>query len=287
MKRFVSLMLVVIIVMGITCNETKQYVYAATTTQDHGFTLDENLFDVNWNETNKVYVKQNVRSCSAAFDKGVTLGYVSVSAGFATSKRMIDGKFYQRILLQSKMVPQTVSGNNKGMSQYLKVQVCRGEKMLNTIIEPQSSSGSTSYTTTGNMSSGSTLGVGVNSKGEYTLNGSSSYTMGMSSSISYTRNALIVITNEDDNGYAVWNYDYVSSSSNKEQNAYLFGSSTQYGLFSWNMEKNLNAVYGETYLTVTATFGGGNTSTNVRYTPWNNSKNYHLGTQTKTMTINY
>lgn len=47
-------------------------VSAATTTEDHGFTIDENLFDVDWTETGKVYVCQTARSTDPDFDKGTS-----------------------------------------------------------------------------------------------------------------------------------------------------------------------------------------------------------------------
>ena len=54
-----------------------------------------------------------------------------------------------------------------------------------------------------------------------------------------------------------WDYDYVSSGYSSKQNLYLFASSTQKGLYSWNMPKNVNGFYASTRLDVEVTFGAG------------------------------
>ena len=285
MKKIAALAMTVVVMLGITMVNDYDMVNAATQTEDHGFKIDENLFRVHWNETNKIWVKQTCRSWHSDFDKGDTLGYARVYTGFATAKYKVDNKYYQRILVQAEMVPQTVTGNSKGMSQYLSVNVANGQYMYNTRIEPASSTGSTSYSTTGSLGGGISLGVGKKD-GKYSLNGGVDFTLGISSSTSYVEDSLVVITNKDDNGYASWDYDYISSGSSKAQNAYLFGSSTQYGLFSWNMNTGSNNVYSSLKLNVTATFGGGNTSDNERANKLF-SDSYHLGSTTKSMTITY
>lgn len=252
------MMCTMLLIVGMGYNDYTS-VYAATDSEDHGFEIDENLFNVNWQETSQIKVYQTADTNNSYFKKGTCLGYTKVYTGFATTKKQIDGKYYQRVLVQADMVPLTVSGSNKGMAQYLTIQVENAPRMKNKDIEPDSTFGSTSYSTTGSTNFGGNMGLGDNG---VEVGGELSF--GIESSCSYTENALRVITNKDDNGYATWEYDYISSKTSKEQNAYLFGSSEQRGLFMWNMEKNYNGFYAALQLKVTATFGGGNVSTNVR-----------------------
>lgn len=94
----------------------------------------------------------------------------------------------------------------------------------------------------------------------------------------------MVITNKDDNGYARWEYDYISSSRSKAQNAYLFGSSNQYGIFTWSMPTN--SIYVCLGLKVTATFGGGNRATNERASKmWTGE--YNLGSASTNIAITH
>ena len=281
----VALTMLVVIMLGIVMVNDRERVYAATTTEDHGFTIDENLFRVKWNETSKIWVKQTCASWHDDFDNGVTLGYARVYAGFATAKHKIDNKYYQRILVKAEMVPQTVTGKSKGMSQYLTIKVNNDKHMYNTRIEPASTTSSTSYSTTGSFGGGLNLGVGKEN-GKYSVNGGADFTLGISSSVSYVEDSLVVITNKDDNGYASWEYDYVSSGSSKTQNAYLFGSSEQYGLFSWNMKEGSDNVYSFLTLKVEAIFGGGNVTANERASKLF-TDNYHLGSASKSIIINY
>lgn len=284
-KKLMALSMIVVLILGNNIKNDYVFVNAATQTQDHGFKIDENLFRVKWTETGKIWVKQTAWSWNTKFDSedNNTLGYARVYAGFATAKYKVDNKYYQRILVQAEMMPQTVTGNWKGMSQYLQVEVANGDYMYNTRIEPASSSGSTSYSTTGSFSGGGNLGIGKKN-GKYVLNGGADFTLGISSSKSYVENSLVVTTNKDDNGYARWEYDYISSGSSKEQNAELFGSSTQYGLFSWNMNEGSNNVYSYLKFKVTATFGAGNRKTNERVEECF-TDSYELGSESKTMTI--
>lgn len=286
MRKCGVIFLIAILIVGNGNFLREKEVLAATRSEDLGFEFDENLFRVNWGETKKIYVEQTARSLNSAFDKGVTLGYARVYAGFVTSKKKIDGKYYQRVLVSANMVPQTVSGKNKGMSQYLTVRVANGKYMKHKRIEPASTSGATSYSTTGSIGLNKSLGVSVDSKGKLTVDGGREFSLGITSSASWEEGALIVTTNVDDNGWGVWEYDYVSSK-NKSQNAYLFGSSNQKGLYSWNMKKNGDTIYSELSFSVTATFGGGNVSSNSRATNTFASGKYNLGSNTKTITIKH
>lgn len=161
---------VALVVSGVLNAHTP--LYAATESEEYGFEIDETLFNVNWQETTKINVYQTVDTNYIAFKKGTYLGYAKVYTGFATSKKMVDGKYYQRILVQADMVPQTVSGKNKGMSQYFTIQVQNAEMMKNTAIEPASTYGSISYSTTGSLSLGGSLGYsdGVDGGGNVSPN---------------------------------------------------------------------------------------------------------------------
>ncbi len=263
LKKIISVVLTVIIISGSVLSYDCKPVYAYTKTQDHGFNIDENLFNVYWNETSKIYVNQEVPAYDVNFVTGTRLGYVKVYAGFATTKQPVDGKYYQRILVRAEMVPQSVSTNKMGMSQYLTVKILNPNGLLNTRIEPASSTGETSYSTTGSIGVGLSLGVSKKNSG-LTANGGFDFNMGISATSSYVEDSLNIITNKDASGWATWNYDYVSSGSNAAQNAYLFGSSTQFGLFSWNIEKGSTAKCIKLPIYVVATFGGGNKATNNR-----------------------
>ena len=283
LRKIIALFAMVALFMGSIIVSDYEYVKAEQTTIDHGFKIDKNLYNIKWTETSKIWVKQTCRSMDSKFDKGVTLGYAKVYTGFATTKERIDGKYYQRVFMKGEMIPTTVSGSKRGMSQYLTVQVANGDYMQNTWIEPMSSTGSTSYSTTGGIGLGGKLGIS-RKKSKLTLDGGSNFSFKADTSVSYVEDSLVVITNKDDNGYAQWEYDYISSSKSKAQNAYLFGSSTQYGVFSWSMPANW--LYCNLNLKVTATFGGGNNSTNERaFNMWTGK--YNLGSGSTSINISY
>ncbi len=247
---------------------------------DHGFSIDLDLFDINWTETDKIYVKQDVRSMSSAFDKGVKLGYYRVSIGFATTYKAIDGKIYQRLLVRGEMVPRTVKGKNKGMSQLLEVSVDHSpcSTIKEVAIEPAcTSSGVTTYSTTGTLGLSYGKNVSLSLKGDMSFSKNGSLSMGISKTVQYTEGSMIVITNKDDDGVARWTYDYVSANKNKSQNAYLFGSSTQYGVLSWQMP-NTKYLVNNLKVTVKAQFGGGNMSNSSIVKRLNGSR--ILGTDT-------
>ena len=274
--RVLAVIMSLIVLLGGIVRCKPMVVNAATTTQDHGFEIDESVYRVNWYESGKIYVEQDVYCWDGDFNKGVELGYAKVYAGLATTRKPIDNKYYQRVLIQAKMVPLTVKGDKKGMSQYLTVKSANADGMLNLRIEPTSTTGSTSYTTAGNSSSNKVLDVEMSSEG-WKFSRNAGHTMELSSTTSYVEDALLVCTNIDDNGYGVWEFDYVSSKS-KTQNNYLFGSSEVYGLYSWNMKEKGNKVYACINIKVEASFGGGNKKENVRYKKFN-SNQYTLGTE--------
>ena len=159
--------------------------------------------------------------------------------------------------------------------------------MKNLGIEPVSTSGSTSYSLSGTQSLGVEFSkdLQANSSGLVTakIGRNISGTFSIGRTVSYAENSLIIVTNKKNNGDAVWCWDYVSSGSSKEQNAYLLGSSEQYGILAWNMGAGVNYYLNGLTVTVTATFGGGNISTYKRQA--NNNGSYHLGSATGSVRI--
>lgn len=279
MKRFLSLLLLVCLIVPVGVMGNRKSAEAASLETDHGFKIDQDLFDINWKETVKMVVKQDVRSFSSKFDQGIKLGHYKVAIGFATSYKAINGKIYQRILARGEMVPYTVHESKKAMSQLLEISVDHSgyQRIQELGIEPASTSGTTSYSTTGTL--GLSLGgeVSVSAKGELSFSRNGALSMGISKSVDFATSSLIVTTNKDDQGMARWEYDYVSANKNKTQNAYLFGSSEQYGVFSWNMP-DAKGLVGTLKVTVKAKFGGGDTSDSSVVKSWTGSR--ILGTDT-------
>lgn len=272
-KKILSVLLLLCLIVPAGMAGSVKPAEAASLETDHGFQIDLDLFDINWKETNKIVVKQDVRSLDSKFDKGVKLGHYKVAIGFATSYKAVNGKIYQRILARGEMVPYTVKNNKKAMSQLLEIRVDHsGYQTIQELgIEPASTSGTTSYSTTGTL--GLSLGgaVSISAKGELGFSRNGALSMGISRSVNFATSSLIVTTNKDDQGIAWWEYDYVSSNKNKTQNAYLFGSSEQYGVFSWNMP-NAKGLVGKMKVTVTAKFGGGDTSDASVAKSWTGSR---------------
>ncbi len=259
MKKIVSLLLCTCIMLSLV--GPVKVADAAVMTKDYGFNIDKSLYDITWYETSNIWVKQDKSTDDKDFVKGVDLGYAKAALGFATTNRTINGKYYQRTLLRSEMVPRTVNGSKKGMSQDLLVILHKPTYQKNYFkeveIQPQTKIGKTSYTISNSLSS--TIGVG-----------NSGLTAGFSGSIttstSWEQSSLEVTTNVDDYGVEpllnigcpTWEYDYVSGS-NSQQNNYLYGSSVQYGLLSWNSSNSSKASQvSYVDLEIRVKFGGGN-----------------------------
>lgn len=279
MKKILSILLLLCLIVPAGMAGCVKPAEAASLETDHGFNIDQDLFDINWKETSKIVVKQDVRSLSSVFDKGVKLGHYRVAIGFATTYKAVNGKIYQRILARGEMVPYTIKNNKKAMSQLLEISVDHSgyQRIQELGIEPASTSGTTSYSTTGTLGLSLGGGVSISAKGELSFSRTGALSMGISKSVSFATSSLIVTTNKDDQGIARWEYDYVSSNKNKAQNAYLFGSSEQYGVFSWNMP-DAKGLVGKMKVTVKAKFGGGDTSDSSVVTSWTGSR--ILGTDT-------
>lgn len=170
MKRI--LCIVVIVLATLLSNvyvPTK--VQASSLTEDIGFEVDENLFNVQWYESYYINVYQDCHSTAKNFDKGTLLGKAKITVGVASTKAPIDNKAYQKILIKAEMLPSCVKGYDYGMSQYLKVRVSVYNKMRNVYIEPESSRSETSYTTTGTRGLAFNGGVSRNNEGMLKLNG--------------------------------------------------------------------------------------------------------------------
>lgn len=288
-KKIFALLLALVTV--ISCNGLRDagVAQAETKTADVGFSLDEKIYSIKWYETEYIVVKQDKATVkkNKKFKKGVELGSVKVYAGLATTKGKVNNKYYQRVLVKGEMCPYVVSGNWQGMSQYLRISTNSDSRMLNLGIEPTSTSGSTSYSVSGTRSMGQEVSgdLSVDAKGVMTakIGRKISGTFSIGKNVSYTEDSLIIVTNKNNSGDAVWCWDYVSSGSSTKQNAYLLGSSEQYGILAWNMGEGNNYVLTGLTVTVTATFGGGNISTYKRQA--NNSGSFHLGSATGSVMI--
>lgn len=269
--RIIAFVMTVVVLIGSGVVNKYETVYAATESQNKGFTIDENVYNVNWEETGKIKVYGSSKGT-----KGFYLGYVNVQTGSATTKKPVDGYYYQRILVKADMCPQIISGTMRGMSQYLTLELKNEKDMKNLAIEPRASIGSTTYNVSTTHMVGGNIKVNK-SKDGFTASGGGSYSLSIGASCSYTEDSLVISTNQDSNGYGRWDFDYVSSGYSKKQNAYLFSGTVQRGLYSWNMPKNYNGFYTSTKLYVTATFGMGDCGTNERLS-YNGS--YNIGSKT-------
>lgn len=273
MKRFLSLLLLVCLIVPAGVMSNRKSAEAASLETDHGFEIDLDLFDINWKETGKMVVKQDVRSFSSKFDKGIKLGHYKIAIGFATSYKAINGKIYQRVLARGEMVPYTVHESKKAMSQLLEISVDHSgyTRIQELGIEPASTSGTTSYSTSGTLGLNQGRNVSVSVKGDLSFARTGALSMSITKNVSFATSSLIVTSNKDDQGIARWEYDYVSANKNKTQNAYLFGSSEQYGVFSWNMP-DAKGLIGKLKITVKAKFGGGDTSDSSVVKSWIGSR---------------
>lgn len=288
-KKILAILLALVTVTCCLALQEDGVAQAETKTADVGFSLDEKIYSVKWYETKNIVVKQTKATVkkNKNFKKGVELGSVKVYAGIATTKGEINNKYYQRVLVKGEMCPYKVSGNWQGMSQYLKISTNSDSRMLNLGIEPVSTSGSTSYSVSGTRSLGQEVSgdLSIDAKGVMTakIGRKISGSFSIGKTVSYVEDSLIIVTNKNNNGDAVWCWDYVSSGSSTKQNAYLLGSSEQYGILAWNMGEKNNFILTGLTVTVTATFGGGNISTYKRQA--NNDGSYHLGNATGSVMI--
>lgn len=213
--------------------------------QEYG--VDEEKYNVNWNETQKVWVKQDCKSTDSDFNEGTSLGYVRVQTGIATSKENDGDKYSQKILIKGEMIPQVVRGDKRGMSRYLTLQVANNfftGYMDNKIIEP------------------------------------------MSGILTDSGNTLSVITNIDDNGYAKWEYDYTAYVNSDSEINYLYNPSIQYGVLSWDVKESKSPIYPDLKLKISATYGGGSISGNTIINRFG-TKNYDIGTVDAEIIIPY
>ena len=213
--------------------------------QEYG--VDEEKYNINWNETQKVWVKQDCQSKDSDFNEGTSLGYVRIQTGIATSKENDGDKYSQKLLIKGEMIPQVVRGDKRGMSRYLTLQVANNfftGYMDNKIIEP------------------------------------------MSGTLTDSENTLCVITNIDDNGYAKWEYDYTAYVNSDSEINYLFNPSVQYGVLSWDIKENKGPIYPDFKLKISATYGGGTISGNTIINRFG-TKNCDIGTVDAEIIIPY
>ena len=276
--KILALMMTVVVLVGTGMFNENVYVQAATASQNKGFTIDENVYNVNWQETN--YIAVYCISNTAL--KGKCLGLAQVSTGYATTKKMVDGYYYQHILVKADMLPQIISGKLRGMSQDLAIKVKYEKDMKDTEIQPATEISSTEYTIATSKGYSGNFMLGITKEG-FSFNKGGNYSFDVSSSVSYDEKSLSVTTNKNANGFARWDYDYISSGKNAGQNNYLFGSSIQRGMFSWHMPYKNNGFYVSNRVYLIASFGAGILGGTTRYC--SGSGSYILGTNATDMKI--
>lgn len=216
--------------------------------------------------------------------KGLCLGYAQVATGYATTKKMVDGYYYQHILVKADMLPQIISGDLRGMSQNLVIKVNNEANMEDEEIQPATEISSTSYTVATSKGYDGDHKLSVNKEG-FSFSKGGTYSFDVTSSVSYKVDSLSVSTNKNSNGFARWDYDYISSGKNAEQNKYLYGSSVQRGMFSWHMPYKNNGFYATNRVYLTASFGAGVYGGTSRYC--SGSGSYNLGTNATSMRITW
>ena len=116
--KIIALVMTVVVLVGTGIFSRSDLVYAATESQQKGFTIDENVYNVNWEETGKINVYGTGWTVPGAY-----LGYANIQTGFATTKKPVDKYYYQRVLIKADMKPQILSGSLRGMSQHLTIKI--------------------------------------------------------------------------------------------------------------------------------------------------------------------
>jgi len=211
----------------------------------YGYTYDDEVYQAKWTEEKRldVYQTEDISVSSkesivkVILKKGTYLGCVYSRAAMLTSIERIDDTLYQSVLITTQVYPNMLTNSISGMTQRLKVEANHVTVNMESVkIYPETQVGSTSYTVGGSFGVGfeKSNSISVGEDLGFTLSQGGSLTAGISASTTFTKSSLLIITNgrtSGDKGYdkAVWDYDYVSSSSSKAQNAYLFGQSTQNG----------------------------------------------------------
>ncbi|MBQ2981866.1 MAG: hypothetical protein IJD58_07035 [Lachnospiraceae bacterium] len=278
--KIIALVMTIVVLVGTGVFDEVRIVHAATPSQNKGFTIDENVYNVNWQETELI----KVVCTSNMVLKGMCLGYAQVATGYATTKQMIDGYYYQHILVKADMMPQIIGGSLRGMSQNLVIKVNNEKNMKDTEIQPETETNSTSYTIATSKGYTGNYELRKNKEG-FSFSKGGNYSFDVTSNVSYRVNSLSVSTNKYSNGFARWDYDYISSGTNAEQNKYLFGSSVQRGMFSWHMPYKNNGFYATNRVYLMASFGAGVYGGTSRYC--SNSGSYTIGTNATSMIITW
>ena len=281
MKRVICVIICIALISNIVMVEKADAANSSASSADYGFIINENRYNVKWYETEFTSVYQNVDSKDKDFKKDIRLGRVKVAIGVATTRGLVNGNKYQRIMLRADMCPEVVKNSKKGMSQDLVIDVCNSPAfMQNMEIQPATEIGETSYTVSNTLTGALGFNIGISNEGVQG-GGNISGEKSVTNTQTFTKKALEVTTNLlIGNSWSRWEYDYVSGS-NSTQNKYLYGSSVQKGLLSWRSWRS-SSYQTDFTLDVFVKFGGGDSNKNDGRVK-SKSGSYILGTRQITL----
>ncbi len=275
-KRKGFTVLFLFVLLAVVVVPIEQQAEAATMTVE-GFTVDETLYNIKKGEPIilNVCAKHNQGWGAVCFQKepeyyclskGETMCRVEVTPIFFTSKKRIDGCYYQGLAFKCKTVGRTVCDTSKsiGYPQYVTVKVSGvggSPLMCDLSIEPKVAAGKMEYSI-----DGATCDIGV----DITKQGwkvGSRYSLGITANCSWEVDALDFSTRSNDGGHAYWEYDYITSSKNKKFNIFCYSDVENYGLLTWHGKKDYSYLVGgfDIYVTAEAGVCKKNSTTVYRY----------------------
>ncbi len=241
LKKIAAFLLVFSLVVSTNLCEKEEEVKAATK-DISGFQVDTSVYYYTEGERIQVFVKQEFSSwdmghCGAFIanklpyvEVGDEIGQVVVQPYYLTSKNAIDGAYYQSVLLRYDTFNQELNNNFVSYPQYItmKVENTYLDLMRDLKIEPEVSAPDMTYTLNGINAN---VNTSLNSNKQWSLGGGA--TLGVTATRSWNVKALSISTRRHDNSKAVWEYDYITSTSNKRFNEFCYADDTQYGILSW------------------------------------------------------
>lgn len=195
--------------------------YTTQIVEKNDLFVDESKFDVEWHEKRIVKVYQTEKTKDPDFDVGEYLGYVEIDLGFATEIDDGDDYIDQMILFRVVMHPRYITDTKQSVPSMLTVNVSRNDDMLSEVVWAGSS---------------------INQ-------------------IFDKEEAVIYITNIDDNGNLSWDYMY-DRYDKKEYANYIYEKNELYGIAKWSIEKDVEYKDWTFDVEVVAEFAGGSKGNN-------------------------
>ena len=195
--------------------------YTPETVLKSDLSVDESKFDVEWYEKRIVKVYQTEKTKDPDFNVGDYLGYAEIEIGFATEKDNDDEYIEQMILFRTVMHPRYITDTKQSVPYVLLVNVTRNDDMWSEVV---------------------CAGSNINQK------------FGK-------EEAVIYITNIDDNGNLSWDFLY-NNQNKKEFAGYPYEKSELYGVAKWAIEKDVEYKDWTFDIKVTASFTGGSKENN-------------------------